>query len=557
MKKRYYGGLTNIIVLKYFTLFPEYFLSVSILYVLISVVLLGYSVYGLIILKALSDCVALIVFMTFCLMINDDLMQNTGILFYRSIATDCLSYISKVFICLFSVAYLLFIPHAMKEQKLAFVEYLIIILFSILGLLLMCSSNDLLIAYLSIELSSLALYTLAAFKKTSIHSVNSGLTYFITGAISSSFFLLGSSFLYACSGSIFFGDLWTLHSSNVLNYHPRRFDPFVWITDLSWYSKWGLHRFLLRIGAGYLILGPNDLYWNWHLFDFSFAETGQTFVLFSLFIKLAAAPFHIWSIDVYEGSPTSSSFFFATVTKLSIFVLLIRITYLSFTYFTKGWQYYFIIVGVISVFVGSFGGLRQRKLKTLLAYSSTTNMGYALMALGVNRAAGLQMLYFHVILYVISGLCVWAIVIFLRLKLKNKKRPIKYNKVLSDLSLLYQSNPALAFGLTLGVFSLSGVPPMAGFLAKMGVFMCLMETTYFIVAVPAIIFSIAATFYYVRLVKVMYFENLLVGKLYCPINFFSTIVLSFLTFLLLIFFFCPTLIYVWSYKIVTRTLLIN
>lgn len=552
MKKKYYVGLTNIIVLKYFTLFPEYFLSVSILYVLIAVLLLGYSVYGLIILKALNDCVALIVFMTFCLMINDDLMQNNVIFFYKSIANDCLSYISKIFICLFSVAYLLFISHSIKEQKLAFFEYFIIILFSILGLLLMCSSNDLLIAYLSIELSSLALYTLAAFKKTSIHSVNSGLTYFITGAISSSFFLLGSSFLYASCGTIFFSDLRALNPSHLVNLNPI-YIP-IGVNDNSWAYKIRVLKWICRVGfgKGRLFFEPDDLWYTWAPFDYSFVEIGQTFILFSLFIKLAAAPFHIWSLDVYEGSPTSSSFFFATVTKLSIFVLLIRISYLSFVYSTKGWQYYFVLVGVVSVFIGSFGGLRQRKIKTLLAYSSTTNMGYALMALGVNRAIGLQMLYFHIVLYVVSGLCVWAIVIFLRLKIKNKKTPQKYNKVLGDLSLLCKSNPALAFGLTLGVFSLSGVPPMAGFLAKMGIFMCLIEATYFIVAIPVIIFSIAATFYYVRLVKVIYFENILVGKLYCPINFFSTIILSFLTFLLLIFFLCPTLIYVWSYKIASR-----
>lgn len=564
MKKKYFGSLTGVVILKYFTLLPEYFLSVSIFYTIITVLLLGYSVYGLVLAKALSDCSALTIFMTFCLIINDDLLSNSDINFYNAIFTDFLSYISKILICLFSTMYILLMSHSIKEQKLAFFEYLVIILFSILGLLIMCSSNDLLIAYISIELSSLALYTLAAFKKTSIYSVDSGLKYFITGSISSSFFLLGSSFLYAFSGTISFEDFYALYSSLPIHVSIRIPDYYDYIMGLEWdvenaNSPEMIMKIIFDIGLEHypvfceMDLVPVDYYNYIHLppFDFSIIELGQTFILFSLFIKLAAAPFHLWSLDVYEGSPTSSSFFFATVTKLSTFVLLIRITFCNMNYHSEGWQFYFFAVGAISVFVGSFGGLRQRKLKTLLAYSSTTNMGYALLALGVNHPVGIQMLYFHLIMYIVSGLCTWSIVTFLRLRLKKKKIFFYgYNKVLGDLSLLFKSNPALSFGLAASIFSFSGVPPMVGFLSKMGIFMSLITVTYYVVAIPVIIFSIAATFYYIRLIKVIYFENILIGRLYFPINFSSTLILSSLTFFLILSFIFPNLIYIWSYQVV-------
>jgi NADH-quinone oxidoreductase subunit N len=286
-------------------------------------------------------------------------------------------------------------------------------------------------------------------------------------------------------------------------------------------------------------------------FDFSFIEIGLALIIFSMCIKLAAAPFHLWSLDVYEGSPTSSSFFFAAITKLSIFVLLIRICFLNFHSAFVYWQFYFFWIGVFSVFVGSFGGLQQRRLKTLLAYSSVTNMGYALLALGTSTVIGIQMLFFHIIIYMISGLCTWSILIFLRLRKKSSSN--KYNKELSDLALLRKSNPALAIAFSLTMFSIAGIPPMVGFLAKMGIFLSIINIYFYAFAVFSAVFSVIATVYYIRVIKVVYFENLLVGKLYYPINSSNTIVLSFLIFLLLLLFINPSIIFIWSHKLIPIT----
>ena len=540
MQKSLSFGLPSIVLLQSFTVFPEYFVSISIIYVLIVVVLITYNVYGLMLQKALSECMALILAMTCYLILNDDLITLNFISFHNSIMNDYLAFIAKFLICFFSSLYFLLISNSLKEQRLTSFEYLLVLLFAILGLMLMCSSNDLLTAYLSIELSSLALYILASFRKTSSYSIESGIKYFITGAVSSAFFLLGSSFIYVFSGSIHFDDFLTLYESDIFFYIPGEVNPLI-------YDPYDLEFIMIHwLGMADQFLPPDDPFF--HPFDYSFIEMGLALILFSLFIKLAGAPFHLWSLDVYEGSPTSSTFFFAAITKLSIFVLLIRICYINFHSVFEGWQFYFLWVGVFSVFVGSFGGLKQRKIKTLLAYSSITNMGYALLAFGAGTTTGIQMLFFHLIIYMVSGLCTWSILLLLRLK--TKKIINKYNKELSDLALLRKSNPALAFALSLTMFSIAGIPPLIGFLAKMGIFLSVVGVTFYFFVLASAVFSVIATFYYIRIIKILYFENLLVGKLYYPIDTTKTIIISLLIFSLLLLFMNPSILYIWSYKII-------
>jgi NADH-quinone oxidoreductase subunit N len=540
MQKNLSIGLPSIVLLQYFTVFPEYFVSISILYVLIVIVLITYNVYGLMLQKALSECIALILAMTCYLILNDDLMTLNFISFHNSIMNDYLAFIAKFLICFFSSLYFLLISNSLKEQRLTSFEYLLVLLFAILGLMLMCSSNDLLTAYLAIELSSLAMYILASFRKTSSYSIESGIKYFITGAVASAFFLLGSSFIYAFSGSIHFDDFLTLYESDIFFYPSGEVNPLI-------YAPFSLEYVLIHnLGMAHELLPLDDPFFN--PFDYSFIEMGLALILFSLFIKIASAPFHLWSLDVYEGSPTSSTFFFAAISKLSIFVLLIRLCFINLYSLQEGWHFYFLWAGVLSVFVGAFGGLKQRKIKTLLAYSSITNMGYALLAFGSSTIIGLQMLFFHLIIYMISGLCTWSILLLLRLKTKTPMN--KYNKELSDLALLKKSNPALAFALSLTMFSIAGIPPMIGFLAKMGVFLSVVGITLYPFVLASAIFSVVATFYYIRIIKILYFENLLIGKLYYPINTMKTIIISLLIFSLLLIFINPTILYIWSYKIV-------
>lgn len=546
-------GLLSVVYLDSFILFPEYFIGICCIYLLIVVVLITYNVYGLMLQKVISEFIAIILIMACYLLINDDLLRFNFLSFNDSIVTDYFAFFSKLIICSSSALYFLIISSFLKHQRLTSFEYLLITLFAVLGLILLCSSNDLLTAYLAIELSSLASYLLASFKKTSNYSIESGLKYFVTGALSSSFFLLGSSFVYGQVASINFNSI-------RLTCDTRFSDrlPFSWIdwrgmaqTDPDWILK--LVEYVWR-----------SVFEDWSYYSSSLVDLGLALIMFSLFIKLGLAPFHLWTLDVYEGSPTPATFFFAVISKLSIFVLLVRFFTRTFFTFAESWLFYSIIIAVVSIFVGSIGGLQTRKLKTLLAYSSISHMGYALLSFStLHQILGFEMLFFYLVIYIIAGLATWFIIMSLNLKTKNLTN--KYSKELGDLVSLHKSNAALALAFALTMFSLAGIPPMIGFLSKLGVFLSVINSgfeifndifqifnrgpkeifhvEFYFIALITILCSVISTFYYIRIVKILYFENTLVGKLYYPINNQKILILSLLIFLLIFLFINPTFLY--------------
>ena len=552
MKTNLQIGLYSLVGLQSFTVFPEYFISVSAFYVLIVVTLVTYNVYGLLLQRSISECLALILFMSCYLIYNDDLISlskfnevkpyfleglqiqwQDSLLFNDSLKNDFLGFFCKFCVCFFSALYFLVISDSLKEQKLISFEYLLVIILAIVGLMLMCNCNDLLTAYLTIELSSLAFYILASFRKSSSYSVEAGIKYFITGAVSSAFFLFGSSLIYGATGSINFFDFFDLYCSRdieeivfFLKCPEDDFDTF-----LNMLSKTFFYMSVLLNSS--------------EPFDLSFSEIGLTFILFSIFIKLSAAPFHLWSLDVYEGSPTNSTIFFAVISKLSLFVLLTRLCYCGFIEFKECWQFHTLIVGVLSIFVGSFGGLKQRKLKTLIAYSSTSHMGYCLVAFSATSAS-VQFIFFYMIVYMLSNLCVWAIILTLRVRRKISLN--KYSKELGDLALLRKSNPSLAIALAFTMFSMAGIPPMLGFVAKMSLFIPIVSINYYAVALASILISVVSTFYYIRIVKVLYFENLIIGQLFYSASGPKVTILSILVFLLIFLFLNPTLLFLLNHK---------
>jgi hypothetical protein len=436
---------------------------------------------------------------------------------------------------------------------------------------------------------------MAAFKRDSSYSIESGLKYFIIGALSSAFFLFGSSMIYGFTGTLLFDDLRMFFSlfalpiqasenlescfmiekvsnfldpsifNSILSYHtflteiPQISLPQPYFTSPENLVDWSylnceketisstvlndfqsissnedflvypvfsyfLIDFLSSVFALDLILsqelnsGLLALCHNMNFVD-SFASvellsnleklhTGENFLLLKqicqfynsstisilaavelsmlnlnfvsigfflicvgLFIKLSIAPFHFWSLDVYEGSPNTTTFFFAVIPKISLFVLLMRLCYISFyQIFVDNFQIYFFGLAVLSIFVGSLGGIEQRKLKTLMAYSSISHTGYLLLAFSTGNIEGVQMMFYYLAIYMISGLTFWAVYLFLINK--NDVYFNKNNKELGDLVLLKQSNPILAFILTMTLFSLAGIPPLVGFLIKVGVFFC-------------------------------------------------------------------------------------
>jgi len=244
--------------------------------------------------------------------------------------------------------------------------------------------------------------------------------------------------------------------------------------------------------------------------------------------------------------PQAQPFFFAVITKLSLFIFMIRFCHFTTFSFKETWQLYSIWIAILSVLVGSFGGLRQRKIKTILAYSSISHMGYALFAFAVGSSFGLKVLLFYLFIYMITGTCTWYILTLLRLK----DQKIKYSKDLGDLILLKNTNPALALCLALVLFSTAGIPPLVGFLAKLGVFLSLLDKNFSFACLIAVLCSVISTFYYIRLIKSIYFENVLVGKLYYPIKNNKPLILSFMTFLLLFLFVDPSLLFLLIDKII-------
>jgi NADH-quinone oxidoreductase subunit N len=491
------------LLFKEIIILPELFLGISLVYLVLHSTFLAVRKNYPLIQSSILYLGVLVLFLSCLLVLNDGLDVLEQSVLNDTIVNDYVSFFSKLIIGSLSLFCLLMIQPYLINQKINQFEYILLILFAVLGLFLLCSSNDLLTAYLAIELQSLAFYVLASFKRNSTYSVDAGIKYFILGAFSSSLFLFGSSLLYGVTGTI-------------------NFEEF---KDL------------------YVNVAPGN---NADLSNISLVQFGLVFILISLLFKLAIAPFHTWAPDVYEGSPSASTFFFAVVPKLAIFVLLLRIFYYSFFGFFESWRYFIVIVIVLSIIVGSFGGIEQRKLKSLLVYSSISHMGYALIAFSAGTFESIQMLFCYLVVYSFSGLCVWSIFVLTRLKNNHLQ---KQNKDLTDLVSLGKSNYMLAIFFTTVLFSVAGFPPMIGFLVKISVFLTAIESSMFFVVLISILCSVIGTFYYIRLIKILYFEKVLVGKLYYPIQTQSSILISFLFFSFLFLFINPTLLYLFSYKL--------
>ena len=636
-------NLFEIYNLKEMSLSTEIFLSCSILQLTFYAIATSQQrKHGFVILnQQVYNIGVLILGLALLLLINENLSFFNSFSGNNFIINDYLGFASKSVICFIAFLFLILITISYEDRTSQNnFEYTVLVLISILGLLLLCSSNDLITAYLAIELQSVAFYIMAAFKKNSTYSIESGLKYFIIGSLSSAFFLFGSALIYGCLGSLNFEDLRvfiSLSSINLLDSSTTIDGSGVLFSDslnlISSITIWiycihlklstiisdmssifslsnnddlinycsvslipesidGLNNVAvsnnlledsilnsLSLNSNSFCFYENLSYFN-NSFDFlnilentnkldsvvnqqifhtiynicSFDNTqiiessrlsldlvyiGFIFIFISLFIKLALAPFHLWSLDVYEGSPNTTTVFFAVVPKLGLFVLLTRICYSIFA--ADNWQSYFLIIAVFSIFIGSVGGLEQRKIKSLLAYSSISHTGYLLLSFSTNSVEGTSMMLYYLVIFMVSSLCFWSIYLFIQHK-KNfyfKKR----NKELGDLVLLRESNPLLALILTITLFSIAGIPPIVGFLAKIGIFLVAIKSSAYLISLMAILFSVLSTFYYIRVIKIIYFENTLVGKLYTPISTKKALLIAVLALSLIVLCIDPTIIY--------------
>jgi NADH-quinone oxidoreductase subunit N len=375
--------------------FPELYLSVSLCFFLLFCSLFSTFNYSLIkktlIFRKICFWVSLqLLFYTLILTINSS--SDFSILFFGCLVNDYISLVGKVLILSITLCVFLSSYSYIKNQNLISFEFFIVLLISTLALILIVDSTDLVAFYLALELQALSFYILATFKKESAFSTEAGLKYFIMGAFSSGFFLFGCSLIYGFAGT-----------------------------------------------TNYYILKDLFLFDNSVAENFTFVYIGFAFLIVSFLFKLGAAPFHIWIPDVYEGSPTIVSIFFACVPKLALLVGLSRLLFMCFFSFSFFWQSFCLFVALSCFFVGSFGALAQRKIKRFLAFSSIGHLGFILLGVSSSSLIGLQASYFYLILYMLIALSSWLVVISFSF---SKKINLRF---LDELESLWYENAAISF----------------------------------------------------------------------------------------------------------------
>jgi NADH-quinone oxidoreductase subunit N len=328
-------------------------------------------------------------------------------------------------------------------------EFPILIVLATVGMMMMISANDLISLYVGLELQSLALYVVAAFDRDSTKSTEAGLKYFVLGALSSGMLLYGASLTYGFTGTVNYGGI----AQAVQGGHP---------------------------GIGLIF--------------------GIVFIAAGVAFKISAVPFHMWTPDVYEGAPTPVAAFFASAPKMAAMAVTVRIFIGAFPGALHDWQQIIIFVGIASMALGSFAAIGQNNIKRLLAYSSIANMGYALVGLATGTVGGVQGVMVYMAIYLATTLGAFACVLMMR-------RDGKAVEEISELAGLSRTNPWMAFAFAMMMFSLAGIPPLAGFWAKFYVFLAAIDAKLYTLAVVGVLTSVIGAYYYLRIVKVIYFDE--------------------------------------------------
>jgi NADH-quinone oxidoreductase subunit N len=396
----------------------------------------------------------------------------------------------KIILILSSIICFLIQKKYLIQQKINSYEINILLLISLLGLMFLISSNHFITLYLAIELQSLSFYILTASQKKSILSVEASLKYFILGSIASGFILFGSSILYAILGSLNFSNIFLILSN--INF---------------------LENIDLLVSLIY----------------------GFIFIIIGLFFKIGVVPFHFWLPDVYEGAPNNITAFFAIVPKIAFIGILIRFFFELFYNISIFFELFFYITALLSMLIGSLSALQQKKIKRLLAYSSISHVGFILIGFTSNLLNNIPSILLYIIIYIIMSINLWTS--YLSLNINHK--PIKY---LTDLSNIYKINGFISIIFILNIFSLAGIPPLAGFFSKFFIFYSGIKNGYFSLIFFAIIISIISSFYYLKIIKIIYFEKKLKKKLLDKINKIHSIILLINTQIILFLFLSPNII---------------
>jgi len=420
-------------------LFPEIFLSISVFLILMIGVFVNKS-YKLVTNLSLLSLIILVL-----IILNG---ESTSVkIFSDSFLRDPYANFIKILILIASIFILYSSQFFIRDNNIAKFEYPIIILLSILGMFFMVSSNDLILFYLGLELQSLALYVLAAIDRDNTRSTESGVKYFVLSALSSGLLLYGCSLLYGFTGSTNFDIISSqLNSENT--------------------------------GSIFAMV----------------------FILVGLAFKVSAVPFHMWTPDVYEGSPTSVTSFFSVAPKVAGLAVIIRFMQVPFANVFLEWQSIIIFISVASMILGAVAAIGQKNIKRLMAYSSIGHIGYALAGVATGTNSGYMSSIVYITIYVVMNIGAFACIFLMK---KNGK----YTEEINDLSGISKNHPLIAISFLIILFSLAGIPPLGGFFAKFYVFMSVIESEMYVLAIIGLLTTVISAFYYLRIIKIIYFDK--------------------------------------------------
>ena len=420
---------------------PEIFVSLSVMFLLILGVFKKNSSQLTFNLSLLTFLIAII------FTINETFSVERITLFNGSVVIDHMASLMKIITLIGGFLVLVISSSYLKTFKIFKIEYPILILSSVLGMMIMISSNDLMVFYMGLELQSLALYVLATFNRDQLKSSEAGLKYFVLSALSSGLLLYGCSLIYGFTGS-------------------TNFDVIA-----------------------------NQLNSNEYALTF-----GIVFILVGLAFKISAVPFHMWAPDVYEGSPTTVTLFFTMVPKIAALTVFIRFLYVPFLNLLDQWQMIIVFLSIASMIFGAVAAIGQTNIKRLIAYSSIGHIGYTLAGLATGSNDGIQSSIIYISIYVIMNLALFSCLLML-------KRKDQYYENLDDLSGLSKNHPLLSLSLLIILFSLAGIPPLAGFFAKFYIFKAVIEQSMYFLAIVGLLSTVVAAFYYLRIIKIIYFDK--------------------------------------------------
>jgi len=378
--------------------------------------------------------------------------------FDGSFVVDNFARFLKVLAAIGSVAAIAMSIDFAKQERQQRFEYSVLIVLSTLGMFMLISAADLIALYLGLELMSLPLYVVAASHRDNLRSTEAGLKYFVLGALSSGMLLYGASLVYGFTGTVSFS---------------------------------GIAQAASHGGIGLIF--------------------GLVFLFAGFCFKVSAVPFHMWTPDVYEGAPTPVTAFFAAAPKVAGMAMFVRATVVAFPGITSQWQQIVVFVAIASMLLGSFAAIGQRNIKRLMAYSSIGHMGFALVGLAAGTPEGVQGVLVYMAIYITMTLGIFAVILSMR-------RSTGMVESIDQLAGLSRTNPTMAFFLAMLLFSMAGVPPLAGFFAKLFVFLAAIKAGLYVLAVIGVLASVVGAYYYLAIVKVMYFDDAAEGFQAMPVE---------------------------------------